>query len=572
MTKTTATTAERVLPPAAQHQLLPLASLRESPMNHRRIWGDMDELTESVRRQGVLQPVLARPVGDGAWEIVFGHRRYRAAKKAGLADLPAMVRQMSDADVLEAQVVENCQRADVHPLEEAEGYEQLLASKERTYTVEEIAARVGKSKAYVYGRMKLLALCPTARKAFYAGELTASTALLIARIPEARQKGALAEVGLRGDRDDPAPFREVARIVHERFMLKLSGAEFKTTDADLVPAAGPCTTCPKRTGNQPELFADVKSADVCTDPDCFGQKTRVAAERKKAEALAAGREVLPEKEAAKLFQRHDGNLIYGAPYVELGQRCYGDPKDRSYGALLGKAAPVILAQGPDGRLHELVEKKAVAKALKEKGYTWAAGGSRSGAPTPADRAASEKAREAAAAASEVEKRIAAAFGAALDSKEPDREVWDCAVEALFSVMYGDADEVLARRFGGEEPEMAFARARPKMTAKQVRALFLDMHLSTELTAFRSKVSGRLLKWAGVDVKKIEAQVKADRKTAAEEKKKAPPAKRGTWSLTPNARLVPGWVRDQTGLTTLAQLVKKYGQGATFARGKEARHA
>lgn len=187
-------------PPAPRLELVPLTKLRESTLNHRRSWGDLKELAASIRAKGVLEPILARPgkpgtLGADVLEIVFGARRFRASQEAGLEAIPAIVRDMSDTDAMEAIVIENLQRADVHPLEEAEGYEQLLAQKERPYTVEDIAAKVGKSKAYVYGRMKLLALCKEARDAFYEGDLSASVALLIARIPvpELQQK-ALEEV------------------------------------------------------------------------------------------------------------------------------------------------------------------------------------------------------------------------------------------------------------------------------------------------------------------------------------------------------------------------------------------
>jgi ParB/RepB/Spo0J family partition protein len=175
-------------PAAAQgeHRFLLLADLNASPLNHRKTFAKdkMAELRDSIRAKGVIQPIIARPLKVG-YEVVAGERRFRASKDAGLVEIPAIVRTLTDTEVLELQVIENGQREDPHPLEEAEGYEALLkcthANGER-YTADEIAAKVGKSRSYVFGRLKLCALCPEGRKAFYDGELDASRALLIARI------------------------------------------------------------------------------------------------------------------------------------------------------------------------------------------------------------------------------------------------------------------------------------------------------------------------------------------------------------------------------------------------------
>src|SRR6266446_24067 len=105
-------------------EFLPVAKVSESKSNPRKSFGDMAELIESVRTKGVLVPVLCRPSADG-WELVFGARRLRAAQAAGLAEIPAIVREITDREVLEVQVIENLQRADVHPLEEAEGFKAL---------------------------------------------------------------------------------------------------------------------------------------------------------------------------------------------------------------------------------------------------------------------------------------------------------------------------------------------------------------------------------------------------------------------------------------------------------------
>lgn len=520
---------------AAQRlELVPLARLVESPSNHRKkTWGDMKELTESVKAKGVLQPILARPVkgiGNNLLEIVFGHRRFRAAQAAGLDAIPAVVRELSDVEALEANVIENLQRADVHPLEEAEGYEQLLAQKERPLTVDDLAAKVGKSKAYVYGRMKLLSLCVEGRKAFYEGELTASLALLVARIVGAEnQKRALKAFAQPHFRsvDELISFREAQQIVHGDFMLALKDAPFKPADAGLVPAAGACTNCPKRTGAQPLLFDDVKSGDVCTDPTCYRQKVDAAWKARTAAAKAEGRQVLPDAEAKKVFNDYgDHGLRYNADLVALDDRCPHDPKGRTWGKLLGKAATeaVVLARDPSGAIRELVPKKATAKLLKAAGHNLRE--ERDAQVPEKDREEMAKAKERDAVEKQVKARLRVLAGEAFDAKEPDRELWDILVDEL-DADYRSDEDVLVRRFGGDSADAAakaFEKARPKMTAAQLRAIVLEMLLGKVFVEWgHEDVADRLVKWAGLDKKAVEAAVKAGRKAAAKEKA-SPPAK------------------------------------------------
>ena len=127
----------------------------------------MKELAESIRSQGVLSPLLVRPKDEASFEIVFGARRYRAAQMAEAATVPVRIKNMTDAEVLEAQLIENLQRRDVHPMEEAEGL-SALSLTEPKYTVEQIAAKMGKSPVYIATRLKLTELAPdTVAAAFY---------------------------------------------------------------------------------------------------------------------------------------------------------------------------------------------------------------------------------------------------------------------------------------------------------------------------------------------------------------------------------------------------------------------
>lgn len=350
----------------ASKPALALSEIHESATNPRRSFDKaaLEELTESVRKHGVLQPILVRP-NDQGYELVAGHRRFRAASAAGLDEIPAVVRELDDREVLEIQVVENLQREDLHPLEEAEGYRRLHEDFE--YSVDELAAKVGKSKSYVYARMKLCAIAGKARELFLEGKLDASRALLIARIP-VPELADQAAVELVED-DWIQSYREAADHIQENYMLRLSEAPFPANDADLVPEAGPCKACPKRTGNQRELFGDVQSADVCTDPVCFRKKADTHWERQRAIAEEKGQKVLEGNAAIE--------AKYSSRFVRLDNPCHSDPKLRTWRTLLGKSfennpeSNAVLVRSGDGSTETLIPKTAAVERLRERGHDFA---------------------------------------------------------------------------------------------------------------------------------------------------------------------------------------------------------
>jgi ParB/RepB/Spo0J family partition protein len=329
-----------------QQPVIPLAAITVSKTNPRKSFDQakLDELTESVRLKGVINPILVRPT-DGGYEVVAGERRFKAAKAAGLAEIPATVKPLSDAEALELQVIENNQREDLHPLEEAEGFEALLKCKHADgsrYTVDDVAEKIGKSKSYVYKKMKLCDCCKDVRQAFYDGKIDFSKALLLAQIHgEKLQRQALEEITRPWIAGEPMTFRNAHHHVQQTYMLALEKAPFSTKDEKLVAKAGPCTTCPKRTGNAPELFADVKAGDMCTDPGCFSSKREAHHNAERQAAIAAGRTVIGGKEAKKIKPYQHSELQGG--YVSTEQRCWDDSKNRTYGEIVGtKAEPALL--------------------------------------------------------------------------------------------------------------------------------------------------------------------------------------------------------------------------------------
>lgn len=149
----------------------------------------ISDLARSMREVGVLEPVLVRPGGDDRFELIAGECRWRSAKEAGLEEMPVRIRPLSDQEVLEVQVIENLQRRDLSPLEEADGYRQLMATKK--YDVARIAERIGMSPKYVYDRIRLLDLTAKAQQLLRDGRITAGHAILLARLTPADQEKAL---------------------------------------------------------------------------------------------------------------------------------------------------------------------------------------------------------------------------------------------------------------------------------------------------------------------------------------------------------------------------------------------
>lgn len=238
----------------------------------------LSELVASIKADGVISPVLLRPNGQaGKYELVAGERRYRAAKfvQAAVKDrdsIPAYIRPMSDKEALDLQITENLQRKDVHPLKEAAGYQYLL-DKDKKMNTAELALKFGKSETYILQRLKLNSLIEQAKKDFAAGDMTLAQALVIARLnPDDQAKVVRACSDKLGSKKYYESVAQLEDYINEEITHDLSKAPFDVKDANLVPKAGACSTCTKRSGAQSKLFADVQEKDRCFDPVCFKQK------------------------------------------------------------------------------------------------------------------------------------------------------------------------------------------------------------------------------------------------------------------------------------------------------------
>lgn len=172
-----------------------VAFIRSNPRNPRKTFDDdgLEELANSIREKGVIQPVVVRPVTGtpDLYELIAGERRWRAAQRAGIHDVPAVVLEVSDRDALEIAIIENVQRADLNPFEEAQGYEQLAA--EFGYSQTELAKIIGKSRSHIANTLRLLKLPAYTRDLLIAGTLSAGhgRALLSIENPDAMAKRAV---------------------------------------------------------------------------------------------------------------------------------------------------------------------------------------------------------------------------------------------------------------------------------------------------------------------------------------------------------------------------------------------
>lgn len=171
---------------------MPINKVRPNRGQPRRAFNDaeLDELSDSIRQNGILQPLLVRKKGD-IYEIVAGERRYQAARRAGLSEVPVVIREISDDDVFKLALIENLQRSDLSPLEEASGYRQLI--KEKGLTQEELAKILSKSRSTITNTLRLLDLPREVQALVDEGRITAGHARAILAVPSEEGRIALAQ-------------------------------------------------------------------------------------------------------------------------------------------------------------------------------------------------------------------------------------------------------------------------------------------------------------------------------------------------------------------------------------------
>ncbi len=460
----------------------------------------MKELEDSIKKHGILQPILVRgaetkkgEVFFSTYEIICGERRHRAAVAAGLKQIPVRVVEMDDASVLEVQVIENLQRADLHPLEEAEGYESLI-DKHGYTNAEDIAAKVGKSTGYVYGRMKLCNLIPECRKMFYREELTPATAILIARMPKDVQLEA-AKAITEEQWNGKMSTEQARRHIQNNYMLNLKDAKFAKNDK-ICPERGSCTTCLKRTKNDTLLFDDIGKEDKCTDAECFNAKKQAVVDIAIEKAKKTGHTVV---DSEKAFQY--GSQLSGG-FKALDSICYKDGKNRTYKELMKNSdiKPLLAVDG-EGRVHEVINPKDIDNSLKKLGVL------------------AEKEKSTPVDEEMVKVREAVHFKAVADlseciRKDKEQNFWTLIADLLLSRATTETKKIIVRRM---DPTVKPVDANKYLEdhvkgieASDLPQFVLELLVSPEYQGFYMHSEGLVtaLEFYRMDIKKLEKEATA----------------------------------------------------------------
>jgi len=243
-----------------QIQNLSINKVIPDPMQPRKTFNEslLNGLSESIKKHGVLQPITVRKSGS-EFVIVMGERRYRASKLANKKTIPCIVREYKNNDVLEVQIIENLQRQDVEPTEEAEA----IAFLSEKYAPSEIAKRLGRSDNFIRQRLKLAGLIEGFKQFVHNGDMTISLAVGVALFEPEEQQMMLETMG------EDFIAHQINRMIKDQ-TFDLEKAPFDVADKKLIVKAGACNECPFNAANQGNLFGDGKM--VCTKSACYESK------------------------------------------------------------------------------------------------------------------------------------------------------------------------------------------------------------------------------------------------------------------------------------------------------------
>ncbi|MFO0806056.1 MAG: ParB/RepB/Spo0J family partition protein [Gemmataceae bacterium] len=335
-----------------------------------------------------LDPIADKdPLGLGIdhYQLIAGERRWRASALAGVETIPALVRNLDEKEAAEVQVIENDQREDVAPLEQAEGYARLI---ELGDDVESIAAKIGRPARYVTARLTLTKLIPALQEDLRSGKLPFGHAHLLARLPAAQQEAVLSEDNYGGlwDYDDNIiSLDQLKQQLRREFIGVLNDAPWDLADESLVPAAGSCTKCPKRSGANPTLFDELVRDDTidlnkklkpkdlnpdhCTDRDCYAGKKAAFIELqvKKAEEKSG---TTPAKVSDNYYGRTEGVLGKDRYEVVPAKEAKADPTCKpavvTDGKNLGKTIYIREKKPSTGRSNPSAAKEEAKRREKAK--------------------------------------------------------------------------------------------------------------------------------------------------------------------------------------------------------------
>lgn len=361
-----------------------IESLKQSPTNTkvRNEGKGFEELIASIKEKGVLMPILVRvvPGGKAIYEVIAGNRRFQAAKEAGLKEVPAKIVEMSDTEAREAQIVENLQREDIHPIDEGSAYRRLIETSRPIYKVGDVALKVGKSETYVKQRLALTNLSEKCAKAFRAGKMSITFAVILSRLEDEKMQNEAWNVNEWKDVD------RLKEWIQNKIYANLNNKPW-AKDVKLSEMVGDSKTSnlfgDKSLGNDPVLYAEhmaafieikireakekgQKMVKICT---MYGKPDLKGVLAKESYKILSSKE---DKESAK-------ELIKGiiAEGSDLGKiyTVSTDPKDLvedRIGSSAYKLSKKEIAEKKAARLKEETDKKKrnddLAKALNK--ITW----------------------------------------------------------------------------------------------------------------------------------------------------------------------------------------------------------
>jgi len=472
----------------------------------------MNELVASVKSVGILQPPLVRKSTskdqEQEYELVAGERRWRAAKAAKLAEIPILVAELTDSEVVEMQHIENLQREGLSPIEEAESFAKLIGSGK--YTAESLAAKLGIDRTTIFNRLKLTRLQKPVREALEKKLIEPMIATLLARIPDPQLQEKCLKEALKGDwrsESQPFSFRDLRRHIEEHYQRDLKEAKWNLNRVMEKPGDS-CEACPRRSGNMLEQFPEFKgSANLCTDLKCFARKLEWASNEKLEAAKRNGQKTMTAAE----FEKKRWHL------QDLGLKDHSRNGSPTLKSLIGpeQAKKAIIAVDEEGEVHELMAREDLAAALKAAGVKPAGASSGSG---DAQQALARK--EALIESQAREQAILTIRDKARNASGP--AFWELLARMACRAAHWDSvrPALKARKLKREEDADYDDRFEPLLEAAEGEAGRRELVVEILAREAWGNNLEKACEWAGVKLGDLVKQIKAGKKTPKVERKGA----------------------------------------------------
>jgi len=260
------------IPANGEQKIVAITEIDFSPLNYRRYYSQeaLNDFASELKLHGIISPVTLRKMPSGRYELVAGERRLRAAQIAELKEIPAIIKELTDDEVTEIQLSENLQRENPHPLDEAQAIKRMNGKYK---TVDEIAARLGKSRSFVYSRIRLLSLIEPLQEMFFAEAININEAFEIAALNAESQQEFFNGHCINWKEQKRFSLGNLYYALN-KFRYDLKRAPFDTKDKTLNPQMGACTKCPFNSATLKSLFPELAKEAICSGKDCYQLKCK----------------------------------------------------------------------------------------------------------------------------------------------------------------------------------------------------------------------------------------------------------------------------------------------------------